>query len=374
MVYATDSSISTEGGVSRIKGLSTQGENLAVPTAPSGLFFDGLWLTASGTDNVLWTLGSDNKIYTYTDTTNKAGSGVAVVTSNYSSLVIYGVDLQLFGGVGGWMTTVKWNAMANVTEYLVYVTAVANDPASLNMYTANTSGTVGINRFYTANTTATVGMSPNTTYYVSVWATEVLTPGANCSSFLFDKAPASVTTAPGVANWTPNLFPNDGASNVPVNSNFAWDDVVGATGYEFQIAEGTSIPAGTATIALTVSAYAPAEDLAYDTTYTWQVRAVSGSVKGAWVTSVLTTEKEPLPVVTVEPAPTPTIIVTAAPQITVTQQQPAPIPTITIGDIIVTQAPLEPTPTPAYIWLIVGVGALLTIAVVVLIIRTRRVV
>jgi hypothetical protein len=35
---------------------------------------------------------------------------------------------------------------------------------------------------------------------------------------------------------------------------------------------------------------------------------------------------------------------------------------------------VDDPPTPVYIWVIVGIGAVLTIAVIVLIIRTRRVV
>ena len=69
----------------------------------------------------------------------------------------------------------------------------------------------------------------------------------------------------------------------------------------------------------------------------------------------------PAPQVTVIP---PAITVDVPPVVTVTQ---AAVPTLTL--------PVAEDPgTPAYIWVIVGIGALLTIAVIVLIIRTRRVV
>ena len=75
---------------------------------------------------------------------------------------------------------------------------------------------------------------------------------------------------------------------------------------------------------------------------------------------------------TVLPNPTPTIIITAPSQVTVTQA-PAVTPIYTLPQAtIVIQQP--ETTTPTYIWIIVGVGGLLTLAVIILIIRTRRVV
>jgi hypothetical protein len=219
-------------------------------------------------------------------------------------------------------------------------------------------------------------MAPNTTYYISVWGRLVNAAGNNCSSFLFGQ-PVSVTTAPGVANWTPNLYPNDGASNVPVNANLAWDPVVGATGYELQIAKANAadpkvMPSGTSTVNLVGAGYA-VSGLDYNTTYVWRVRAVSGTSKGEWVTSIFTTAAEVIPPVTVEEAPdAPTIILTQQPMVTVTQN-PVVTPVITFPDITLT-VPDETTGTPAYIWIIVAIGALLTVAVVILIIRTRRVV
>ena len=101
-----------------------------------------------------------------------------------------------------------------------------------------------------------------------------------------------------------------------------------------------------------------------------------------------------MPPVIVEPPPTPTIVL-PAPQVTVIPPDvditlPAPIVTVIPPDITVEVPPVvtvtqlpQPTlelpvaedpGTPVYIWVIVGIGAILTIAVIVLIIRTRRVV
>lgn len=368
MVYVTDGNAAGEG-VSRIRGLSTQAETLVQP----GVTFTGLWLTKSGSDNVLWTMGDDNKIYTYTDTLNKAGSGVAQFgTATYYGTAIYGLDLGF--PLGAFSAVVKWNALPNAYEYAVYVSNDVTDEGLYDLYWADFNGFYNV----TSQTQQVITpLAPNSTYYVSVWAvTEKVGTYEGCSSFLFDKQPLSLVTPPAVPNWTPNLSPMSGAQNVQVGPTpFDWDDVPGATGYEFQIAEGTDIPSGTATTTLTTSQYSIA-NLKNSTFYTWRVRAVTGSVKGDWVTSVFSTAAATQPPVTItqtaQPAPSITLTV---PQPSITLSQPAitvtiPPGTTTAGPTLV----LPEAETPAYIWIIVAVGAVLTIAVIVLIVRTRRVV
>lgn len=368
MVYVTDKGAAGEG-VSRIRGLSTEAESLM----QFGVTFNGLWLTKSGTDNVLWTMGSDNKIYTYTDTLNKAGSGVAQFgTATYYGTAIYGLDLGF--PLGAFSAVVKWNALPNAYEYAVYVSDDVDDLGLYDLYWADYNGFYNV----TSQTQQVITpLAPNSTYYVSVWAvSEKLGTHERCSSFLFDKQPLPLVTPPAVPNWTPNLSPMSGAQNVQVGPTpFDWDDVPGATGYEFQIAEGTDIPAGTAITTLTTSQHS-IPNLKNSTFYTWRVRAVTGSVKGDWVTSVFSTAAATQPPVTItqtaQPAPSITLTV---PQPSITLSQPAitvtiPPGTTTAGPTLV----LPEAETPAYIWIIVAVGAVLTIAVIVLIIRTRRVV
>ncbi|MEN8615486.1 hypothetical protein ABFB09_09505, partial [Dehalogenimonas sp. THU2] len=136
-------------------------------------------------------------------------------------------------------------------------------------------------------------------------------------------------------------------TNVPVKPTFDWADVPGAVSYEVWV--DTKADFSTAVKATTpISAYAwTGANLANNTSYYWQVRAVTGSGTSGWVTSVFTTELAAPPVVTVtQPAPTQTNITLTVPA----------------------------TETPSYIWIIIGVGGLLTILVIVLIVRTRRVV
>jgi len=112
-------------------------------------------------------------------------------------------------------------------------------------------------------------------------------------------------------------------------------------------------------------------------TYYWRVRAaVDGPLLSNWsdVRSFTIEEAaEPLPPVVIEPPPTPVIEMPEQPPITVEVPDiilPTPQP---VPDIVLPDYPEPPAPiAPAYIWAIVIIGAILVIAVIVLIVRTRR--
>ena len=116
-----------------------------------------------------------------------------------------------------------------------------------------------------------------------------------------------------------------------------------------------------------------------ETTYYWRVRVdLAGPLRSAYSeTRSFRTEALPVvpaPPVVIEQPPPPVISVPAAPSITITPPEivlpPAPAPP---PEIVIPPAPAPPAPiTPAYIWAIIIIGAILVIAVVVLIIRTRR--
>jgi hypothetical protein len=238
-------------------------------------------------------------------------------------------------------------------------------------------------------------MTPGTLYYVSVWAlcdnTVTYTSPLPITSFMY--AGTSSFTTPLAYPTTPmNLVPALGATNVPVQPNFAWAAVTGATAYTLDITTATdvnfaspiyhnaAIPnvVGQPTVTWNYTGAA----LANNTSYIWRVKATGST--SAWVLGNFTTIPAVVPPVTVTnpPAitltqaaanPVPTIILSQQPAVTVTVGSPV-TPVITFPGLTVTQLPAETPPTPAYIWIIVGVGALLTLAVIILIIRTRRVV
>jgi len=166
--------------------------------------------------------------------------------------------------------------------------------------------------------------------------------------------------------------PETGASDVSLTPTFAWWAVPAADGYYFEFADNANFVMPLVKLdgdmgRLLVTAYAYVGELPYSTAYYWKVKAVSGTIEAGdllesdWVSAVFITKEEPvepLPPIVIEPTP----------------PAPAPIITITQPDIIVPLPAIVETPiTPAWIYVIIGVGAVLVIALLVLIVRTRRV-
>lgn len=176
--------------------------------------------------------------------------------------------------------------------------------------------------------------------------------------FVLAEAPPA---APGGTTITA-ISPALGASDVPITTTFSWPAVTGAVSYEWQLAADTGQTTDKFYLkddvqGPTVNAVKPTEDLKYSTTYWWRVRAVnSAGVKGDWTTSFFTTAAAPVVV-----EPTPPVIV---------QENPPPEITLTVPPAEVTKV----EPIPSYLlWAVIAVGAVLVIAVIVLIVRTRRI-
>jgi len=147
------------------------------------------------------------------------------------------------------------------------------------------------------------------------------------------------------------LGPQGGAQNLDPNLvGFAWAPITGATEYTVIVATDAALTkAVSGTPAkVTVPAY-QATGLAYGTTYFWAVQATKPT-SSIQTMGTFTTMQKP-----VAAAAAPTAGATAA----------APPQTIIV----------QPTAaeTPAYIWAVIAIGAILVIAVIILIVRTRRV-
>lgn len=172
-------------------------------------------------------------------------------------------------------------------------------------------------------------------------------------------------------NATDRISPTNGAVNVPIQPVITWGAVTGAT-YDFKIATDSAFTQVVdSQTGLTSTAYSPAAALKQSTNYFWEVRAVAGTNVGNWVVSAFTTAAPAGPGGTAPAAPPPVINVTP-PAITV--QPPAVTvqpPAITVNPPAVTVNTAAPA-TPGYIWVIIAIGAVLVIAVIVLIARTRR--
>jgi hypothetical protein len=153
--------------------------------------------------------------------------------------------------------------------------------------------------------------------------------------------------------------PVAGAKGVSDKPAFSWIPVTNTTKYQFQLSEGTAfavpmVDETTMTTAIVINI-----TLEPGKTYFWRVKALE-PVESDWSAIGSFTVAVPE-----EPAPPPiTVTQQAPPQITVTT--PAPPPAVTY------QPPAEEKIAPAYIWAIIIIGAVLVIAVIVLIVRTRR--
>jgi hypothetical protein len=172
------------------------------------------------------------------------------------------------------------------------------------------------------------------------------------------------------------LAPAPGASGVSLTPSFSWAPVEGAIAYEFEIAKDAAftIPGwkvmGSGTAPET-NAYLSEHELEYDTTYFWRVRPVFAwaakplpQESGEWVSGVFTTISEPAA------PPAEKYVCPQCGLVFETQQE--------LADHWAKYHPPAPAPAPAIptymLWTIVIIGAVLFIALIVLIVRTRRVV
>jgi len=137
------------------------------------------------------------------------------------------------------------------------------------------------------------------------------------------------------------LGPQGGATDVSLTPGFSWAPISGATEYEFTLATDAALAnaiEGTPVTLTQPSWQVPAGTLEYSTTYFWSVKASAPTSSPLSIGTFTTMAEpvEPMPPVVIEPTPPPAQI------------------------------------APAYIWGIIGIGAILVIVVIALIIRTRR--
>jgi hypothetical protein len=199
-------------------------------------------------------------------------------------------------------------------------------------------------------------LTPGSTYY---WQVQIVTP---VHSFW---SPMQSFTVQQLGAIVPAISSPANGSNVEtLLPAFSWEPIAGATMYEFQVASDPEFLLPVYSVNVTGSgALMPiAKPLTDGDTYFWRVRVIEPAV-GEWSQVGIFTVAIPVtpPTSTVEPT---TTIILPTPSITVTVPQPTvivPTPTTETKEI-----------SPAYIWAIIIIGAVLVIAVIVLIVRTRR--
>jgi len=121
--------------------------------------------------------------------------------------------------------------------------------------------------------------------------------------------------------------PAAGASGVPLRPLFSWSAFGGMTSYRIQVATDAGFSYVVIDETIDGTAYQPVTDLEMNTTYYWRVKATSDTAASGWSgTGVFTTGPEEVPA----------------------------------------------AGTPAWVWVVIVIGAILAIAVVVLIMVTRK--
>jgi len=264
--------------------------------------------------------------------------------------------------------TLSWAAVTGATGYQVVLNGTVETAVTTNSYTFNAN-------YGSAYTWSVYVYGVGTTAPASTFL------GLSSPTLNFTTALSAIPVAPAVLN------PPQGATNVPLSGfNFVWpadstDLGAGLTvTYQFAIAQASANTSAnefaildysdnTATNSETLQ-----ETLQPNAVYWWEVRSVAmngtGGVAtyGAWSVNTFTTG----------PAMTST---TVAPPVTVTQtnvtitQTQPPMTTVqsTVTSLVVTQA-ASTQAIPAYLlWIVIVIGAILVIAVIVLIVRTRRI-
>ena len=367
-------------GVARVKGRVDKDDTRAAEriTDPSNTVkLDGLWLGPASVGSViLYAFGSDCNIWFYEDTLNRPIVDVKVDIKPMME------DCD-FACAQEFEAAVQWNTLANVNYYVIIVTV--DDPV-VNVYDAlalMASGGAYASIILPAKTGTTnaaliQNLAAQKNYHVSVWGIKYIPTGTlsgTVSSMAAKATGNSITSFGAGASFTtppsaPELAaPSAGAQSVGVRPAFQWQPVMNATSYTLTVADNPDFSNPIKSVTTTGTAYGwSASDpvLEYSTTYYWRVVATTPSGNSGTRVNVFTTEQAPPP-----PQPTPTLIVSIPPAITPTLVVPNPTIIVPTPTVII---PPQENSTPIYIWIIVAVGAVLTIAVIVLIIRTRRVV
>jgi hypothetical protein len=137
------------------------------------------------------------------------------------------------------------------------------------------------------------------------------------------------------------LGPVPGATGVPLSPGFTWSPYADATRYEFKLARDAAMTDLLAEAKVSATGYKYDGTLEYATVYFWVVRAIEPTTTDWSPVASFTTEKKPAP-----PPPPPVVVETPP--------------------------PAEPVVSQTMIYVIIGVGVVLVIAVIVLIVRTRR--
>lgn len=247
----------------------------------------------------------------------------------------------------------SWSRISLATSYNLWV---ALDSAFAQQVTATLTG-AGV----VASAAPTVSsiqpganFQPGTTYYWKVSANlPIASAWSETRSFVVQPTAASV---PSISS------PEIGTTVNNVKPGFSWTPVSGTTLYKFELSEGTAFAAPIYAAEVTGAGVQLPLNVTLERgkTYFWRVKSLQ-PVASDWSTIANFVVAE------LAPAPAPPIVI---------KEMPAPVINIPAAppaqQIVIPPPPADKVINPTYIWAIIIIGAVLVIAVIVLIVRTRR--
>ena len=301
---------------------------------------------AASDTTLTWWAASGATLYSFQDVLAVAAAAPALVAPPDATVVKLN---PISGGV--YVVPLTWSHIPFATLYDIFI---AYDPGFLqSVQGPQQVGSVGLPTV-TYNAPGSL-FTPGTTYY---WRARTNNAGPLTSPFSATRS-FTVEATPAIA---PDIgSPVNGSTITSANPAFSWSPVAGASKYEFQLAVGTNFGSALFSASQAETGIRPTVKLDQGMTYFWRVRAIEPMI-GDWSTIANFTVAEPEaaapPPVVVEQVPPPQINIPAAPPATVIQLPEAPAPPAQIA--------------PGYIWAVIIIGAVLVIAVIVLIVRTRR--
>jgi len=308
--------------------------NPTYPTALGGPDFESVTTGLTGTElleglvvvpgsNILFAFdptGSDQGVYIYTDTLT--GRVTLMMPSDETTAG------DIVEGASQARVVLVWELMTGATSYQYQVALTEDFGTLIAAASSTTAGTVqdvtlwlGTEFFWRVRVTL-----PLDSQWSETWSfITPLGPGAERPTLL------SPTSGAGLC-----------ASDVPLRPVFQWTGLVDATNYEFQVstnAEFTAVVSGldkTGTSALDAqTAYSSTVSLSEGTNYFWRVRALILDSEGAVVTQ-------------------------------------SPWSDTGCFTAVAEALPADVAPTPAWVWAVIAIGAILAVGVIVLIMRTRK--
>jgi len=362
----------------------------SVTDAPVAVF--NWWGTSVATEVAAMVSGDVTYTPFLTDTAEAVFSADATTVSATSLDSSTTVGVKVSGATGA--------EAINAAKYVANPqAAIANALAFYDVYVAGVTSPTTTDvtiKFYTgdANTELYI-WSADTDKWVSQACSYSAYGGyvyADVKADKLDRTPFALVSGPPPTLAAPSLSaPVVGADDVSLSPTFAWNPVASADGYYFELAGNADFVAPLVKLdgdvgRLIVTAYHYVPKLDYSTSYYWRVKAVSGTsaagdlLESAWTSSVLLTVAEVIPE---EPEPPvwtcPVCGLTFDTREALEAHWALVHPPVEPADIIIeppdviVPLPAETPITPSWIYAIIGVGAVLVIAMVVLIVRTRRV-